>query len=111
MRCRVQKRPRGILQARRNFADVCTSGGSHGSSWMQSGHASYTANVLGQECCVQYPDGCIGDAELHEPILDNPEAKAATRKIGKAVARRAGLSTDGRIQETFPHVWHLWESC
>jgi hypothetical protein len=53
-----------------------------------------------REFCVQYPHGRFSDAELHEPILDNPEAESATRKIGKEAARRAGL-TEAEIKELY----------
>lgn len=55
-------------------------------------HAPNTKEVKNGEFCVQHPDGRISDAELHEAILNNPKADTATREIGKAVARRAGLS-------------------
>jgi hypothetical protein len=45
-----------------------------------------------REFCVVYPDGRISDAELHEPILAG--AHPIADKIGKEVARRAGLSED-----------------
>jgi hypothetical protein len=54
----------------------------------------YTKDAKGGEFRVQHSDGSISDAELHEPILDNPKAEATTREIGKALARRAGLSED-----------------
>jgi hypothetical protein len=54
--------------------------------------ASHTTSTKSSEFCVVHPDGHISDAELHEPILDNPEAEAATREIGKKAARRAGMS-------------------
>jgi hypothetical protein len=55
---------------------------------------------IAREFCVQYPDGRFGDAELHEPILDNPEAESATRKIGKEAARRAVL-TEAEIDKLY----------
>jgi hypothetical protein len=54
--------------------------------------ASDTKDSRGREFCVRHSDGRVSDATLHEQILDNPEAEAATREIGKAVARRASLT-------------------
>jgi hypothetical protein len=45
-----------------------------------------------REFCVVHPDGRVSDAELHEPILDNPKAEAAIRDVGKAIAQGADLS-------------------
>ena len=57
-------------------------------------NAPNTKEAKSGEFCVRHPDGCISDGELHEAILNNPKADTATREIGKAVARRAGLSEE-----------------
>jgi hypothetical protein len=39
-------------------------------------------------------DAHLSDAEIHEPILNNPAAGKAAKEIGKKAARRAGLSEE-----------------
>lgn len=39
-------------------------------------------------------NGVKEDAELHDPILDNPEAEALGREHSKALARTYGLTEE-----------------
>ncbi len=49
-----------------------------------------------REGCIVHPDGCVSDAEFHEPILAGitPHAEAHLKEMSKERARRLGLSED-----------------